>query len=321
MHRHKAMLAAVLAPLIALALVVAASPAQALGKFICGDTFAATGQYDPIKFHNQTPPTGHNHLFFGGKGAFNLSNPNAANYSDVVGSATTCDNPDDTAMYWVPALVYTSGAKAGQLVPFRQVFAYYRAWNHANTDSAKATTAYKADTRLIAGNAASTGPQDTKVVNWTCDERSTRPGPYSSIEDANCANAGGTVFLTMHVVFPTCSDGLEGTHANSDVGDTQDSSHFRYFVNGSPDKCPAGFTNKRPELKLSVKWDYQGNGQDVALVSDIMQRDMGNPVESGWTGHADFWNTWRQTGGLHNGLVGMVASCINIGTPAGWCNA
>ncbi len=101
--------------------------------------------------------------------------------------------------------------------------------------------------------------------------------------------------------------------------DTRDDAHFRSVDESK--QCPGRFTHKMVELRETIKWDYRGDGRDVALTSDLLQRAAGNPVESGQTLHADFWNTWVQTGGVHGGLEGMIQSCIRAANPAAWCNA
>jgi hypothetical protein len=311
--------------LVALAAVAAvaatslttAPQADALGKFLCDD--AGRAQVDPIVSHD-SPVSAHRHLFFGNSALLALPNPESATYEQLSGASTSCDNPDDTAAYWVPDLVYTDGALAGQSVDAKRILAYYRSFDHKTTGVAEPIPA---DLRVVAGTANQPAdvPLDTTRINWTCDERSSRTGPYPSIEAADCGAATGTVYLTAHIDFPTCWD---GQYSPRGPGDTRDNEHLAYAV-GRPATCPAGFDHKLAELRETVKW---GNGTaavwqagSVALVSDIVAREAGNPVASGQTLHADFWNTWVQTGGVHGGMVGMVASCINTPRPPSWCNS
>lgn len=294
---------------LSLALIVSPEPANALGKFIESDVVGVM-QVDPILYHNM-PMTGHRHLFLGSTALLEHPNPESATYDDLVGNGTLLDNPDDTAAYWVPDLVYVD---SGQSVEFRKYFAYYRGWNHQNTGS-KDTIAYPPDMRLITGDARGIDTGPINKNNWSCDERSSRPGPFRTIEEARCDLATGTVFLTLHLTFPSCWNGI--LEPKNVTGDTQDTKNLRFPKNGA---CPVGFPIKLPELRETIKWDYQGDGTDVALTSDLMQRHMGNDVESGQTLHGDFWNTWVQTGGVHNGLEGMVQSCIRANNPAAWCN-
>jgi hypothetical protein len=205
-------------------------------------------------------------------------------------------------------------------VDAKRILAYYRSFDHKTTGVAEPIPA---DLRVVAGSATQPAnvPLDKTRINWTCDERSSRTGPYASIDEANCGAATGTVYLTAHIDFPTCWDGQYSPRGS---GDTRDNVHLTYAV-GKPAKCPAGFDHKLAELRETVKW---GNGTaavwrtgSVALESDIDAREAGNPVASGQTMHADFWNTWVQTGGVHGGMVGMVTSCINNARPPSWCNS
>jgi len=287
-------------------------PALALGKFICAP--AGRAQIDPIAYHSQAQSP-HNHLFFGNKALTTSPDPE---YANLVGAGATCDNPDDTAGYWVPDLVWTSGPLAGQSVQAKRMFAYYRAFDHRNTGFAEPIPP---DLRVVVGNPAQPAgtQQDTKIVNWSCDERSTHTGPYPNLDAADCGAASGTVYATTHIDTPTCWDGQYGQRGD---GNTSDNAHLRHVVGGT---CPAGFDHRIAELRMTVKW---GDGTaafwrqgSVALASDVMQRDMGNPVAAGQTLHGDFWNTWVQTGGAHGGMEGMVRSCIVSPSKPGWCNA
>lgn len=276
--------------------------AESLMKAHCKPALG-TGNYDPIVNHNMTPVS-HNHTFFANTKLLTLPDPNKAGYTDLVGAGTTCQNSDDTAAYWIPTLLYKN---TGQPVPGHAMIAYYRSFDHKTKGVAEPIPA---DLRMVAGNAFATGPQDIKKVNWTCNQNSSRPGPYTSPVQANCSTAKGTVYLTAHIDFPTCWDGVLNNH-NVD-GNTADYSgshpvvqHLAY-VNGN--QCPAGFSHKLAELRVTVNWNYKGNGNDVYLSSD--------PVNGpyGLTMHADFWNTWLQTGGRFGGMVGMVKDCINTST-------
>jgi hypothetical protein len=303
----KAIIAVTVAFIIAAALAVGLSTGQAsaLGKIKCVPV-VGYAQVDPIVAHG-APKSAHLHTFLGNTEILKLSSPQDATYQDLVNKGTTCENPDDTAAYWIPTLVYTSGPQSGQPVPISSYDAYYRSYNHEKYGEA---SAYAPDTRLVAGDSKAMESQSLKVANWTCDQNSSRPGPYHNIIEAACNKATGKVRLTMHITFPSCWDGQLSDHTVN--GNTSDNSHYAYYLNsGKGDSCPDGFPIKTPELRETVWWDYQGSGSDVALVSDLMMADMGTPVVPGTTAHADFWNTWVQTGGTFGGLVGLVHDCIN----------
>ena len=70
------------------------------------------------------------HQFFGNNAFLSLPNPNAANYADLMGKGTNCEDPADTAGYWSPTLHYTT---TGAVVPVAAFTAYYRSWNTQKT--------------------------------------------------------------------------------------------------------------------------------------------------------------------------------------------
>src|SRR6478736_10326968 len=146
--------------LVAPSVLFSAQPAQAMAKIKCKQT-TGTGRFDPIVHHDETPPVGHNHQFFGNNAWLSLSNPNAANLSDLQGKGTNCENPKDTAGYWVPVLQYTATKKA--LTP--QAFtAYYRSWDFKEVGQGQP---FPADTRLVA-----------EKHDWSCGQyMSVKPGP------------------------------------------------------------------------------------------------------------------------------------------------
>jgi hypothetical protein len=271
-----------------------APSADALGKIKCAvpTGFAAV---DPIVFHDQPAPTGHLHTFFGNVTLLRMGNPNTADYSDMVGGATNCLNPSDTAAYWMPTLQYVSGPNAGKPVPIMSFRAYYRSFDHERSGAGQA---YPPDTRLVAGDGKASTLQSTKTIDWTCGHLS-GIGPSPTIPD--CTGQPGVPgrTLTAHVDFPSCWDGKLAPH--NVTGDTRDNAHFAYTVKGT---CPPGFPIKTVELRTTFVFDYQGNGRDIMLSSDRMVPG----AKPGQTLHADFWNTWVQ-----KGFEQMVAHCVTNG--------
>lgn len=271
--------------------VASTTPASAKAKIKCklsvGSAYA-----DPIVHHKEVGPVGHLHTFFGNQNLLSLPNPNAATYADMMGKGTACENPDDTAGYWQPALIYKA---TGKPVPVHAFSAYYRTYDHEDFGIGDALPP---DTQLVAGDAMSMTPQSTKIVNWSCGQFSS-VGPTAYIP--NCAAATGSVVrLTAHVTFPSCWDGRLADHRLS--GNTSDNAHFAYQRKGV---CPAGFPNKMTELRETISFDYPGNGSDIQLTSDMPGMRPGSSL------HGDYWNTWIQTGGTFGGFVGMVRDCIN----------
>ncbi|HEX2234932.1 MAG TPA: DUF1996 domain-containing protein, partial [Actinomycetota bacterium] len=271
--------------IIVLAGLLVPAPAGGHGKLHCKRISSEAffrGQVDPIAMRGE-PQSMHSHDFFGNQLLLRLPQPELATYDQLVGGPTDCQNKTDSALYWVPTLM----AGGRPLDPFSFI-AYYRDFDRDLTGTG--VEAYPPDMRLVAGDPQGTGPQPLSVVNWSCGFTSSRPGPYRSPVEAACHRASGKAFLTSHISFPTCWDGQLNDHAT--MGDTTDTEHVVYPVRKA---CPAGFPHKLPELRMTLKWDYQGDGRDVTLAS-------GSP----YTMHGDFWNTWVQTG-----LEQMVDQCIN----------
>lgn len=321
--------------LAALAVIVVPAPqALAVAKIVCAPP-VLRASIDPIVNHNQDVASEHQHVFFGNT-KFASGNPpgettrNGWERQQLIGQGTECLNPDDTALYWVPNLVYTSGANEGQSVPIRNVFAYYRTWRSMpSAPSTDPTEPHPKNVRLIAGDPHNTQPLTDRYpgvkIAWSCDDRSSRDGFYDDIVAANCDQATGTVFLTARIAFQTCWNGVMPQHNGTEVGDTRDNADWRYFT-GSRDNasCPTGFgARKASELRLGVKWDYQGGGGNVALTSDIALRNQGTSVVSGRTLHGDFWNTWLQDANdapndpqpgfqpaQHGGYEAVVRDCV-----------
>lgn len=241
----------------------------------------------------------HQHDFIGNETLLRLPDRERATYAELVNQPTSCNIATDSAAYWAPTL-YVDG---GRLKPFRME-AYYRAWNHRVTDTAKTTKPFPADTRMVAGNSMATSPaqMDTKNVFWSCGLRSSKPGTrnhFATPQAANCAAATGRVFLTVAYNFPSCWDGQLNRH---DVdGETSDfngnpmspiQQHFAYRKGSS---CPAGFPIHVPAVGINASFDYHGDGRNVTLSSG-----------PGYTAHADFFNAWPV-----DAMKKMVHTCID----------
>ena len=283
--------------LVVVSLFVGADVAHATAKIKCDvgtgkvDVATFVGQIDPVVNHNQTMSM-HQHDFFASKG-WQAQFGGYANYADVRSSATICREKGDTAGYWAPSLVYTSGPKAGQRVPVRQFTAYYRGFAGQSTNAG--SQAFPPDTRLVAQqNSKSFG-----LVGWTCGQKSAVTGSgLWAIPDCTASSGKAGDTLTAHINFPSCWDGVLPNHSASDVGDTRDNAHYTYPT--SKTACPAAFPVEVVQLRETIQYHYTGDGTDVALASDSM---MG--TTDGQSMHADFWNTWDQAT-----LEAMVAKCI-----------
>ena len=265
--------------LVAPSVLFSAQPAQALAKIKCKQT-TGTGQFDPIVHHDEKAPVGHQHQFFGNNAWLSLSNPNAANLSDLQGKTTNCVNPKDTAGYWVPVLRNTS-TKAPVAV---QAFtAYYRSWDFKDTGAGQP---FPPDTRLVA-----------QKHDWSCGQFMPQK-PVSAIPDCSAATGRPGSTLTAHIDFPSCWNGVKPSHSASQIGDTNDNRNFAYRVGSS---CPAGFPVKMVSLRETVSYTYTGHGTDLELSSDAE-----HGTTDGQSLHADFWNAWDTAG-----MASMVRDCVN----------
>src|SRR5262245_56418196 len=181
--------------------------------------------FDPIVYH-RLYGLGHQHQFFANATLPRLPNPPAAGYLDLVGQATNCDNPNDTAAYWTPTLL----DGAGRVVPTQAFIAYYRSWDMRDAGDGAAPPP---DTRLIS-------PMTTDVSqnNWTCGQFE-REQPTSYIPDCTGASGKPGHTLTAHVTFPSCWDGVRPSHSAYDVGDTRDNAHWAYRSRRTG--CPPDF--------------------------------------------------------------------------------
>ena len=280
MRRHP-IIAALAATALAVAAIVTAPAATALGKIKCDTNTqpaVAIGSYDPIVNHNQ-PAAAHEHQFFGNTAWHTLPNPNTANYADLAGKANNCRTvlglgySADSAGYWIPTLRYKTGPNAGQLVPAKQFTAYYRSFDHRSFGTA---APIPADTRLIGTR-----------YNWTCGMKSgARSAPVQAIPDCTGLSGKPGLTLTAHIDFPSCWDGVKPNHAASDVGNTADNAHYAYRVGKT---CPPQFPIGVVELRETIQFAYTGNGADVELASDHHAG-----TTDGQSLHGDFWQTWRQ---------------------------
>jgi hypothetical protein len=261
--------------------LVIAPPAMARAKIKCHLT-TGTATVDPIVYHNMAVGNGHLHQFFGNNAFLSMPNPNTANYANLMGKGTNCENPADTAGYWMPALQYTA---TGALVPVASFTAYYRSWDGRSSGEG---IPFPDDARLIASD-----------YDWSCGQKE-RVEPSLSIPDCSRADGRPGSRLTAHVTFPTCWDGVKPAHASTQVGNTKDNAHFAYRYR---DTCPVGFPYKVVELRLTIQYAYTGAGHDLALSSD---RHLG--TTDGQSMHADFWNTW-----VPAGFASMVTNCVNPG--------
>jgi hypothetical protein len=304
--------------------VMLAAPASGLGTVKCdlnksgvelnfpSHVGTARAEIDPIVNHNQSGAS-HLHDFFGaawmkgvaGEPHWVTQVGNAANYSSLTNTKTSCRIAGDTAGYWTPALKYISGPKAGQYVPVTQFTAYYRGFNGQTTHAG--SQAHPADVRLVAQDMVGKG-----LSGWTCGQKSTVTGGVNGIPDCSASNGGPGDQLTAHINSPSCWNGNAPNHSSSEVGDTRDNADWTYPAN-SASACPASHPIEVAQLRQTIQYAYYGAGADgtnVALESDP-------PGGDGTTMHGDFWNTWNQS--IFEGFIRKCVQGLSATTYTGSC--
>jgi hypothetical protein len=236
------------------------------GSFQVSCRSSHTNFDDPIVYPRQVGAA-HHHDFFG-----NRTTDAYSTTANLVGKATTCSRPGDTAAYWTPAL-YNNG----QRVEPDRLIAYYRT---SRIKDVKTIKPFPAGLRMVAGDhmATAANPQSTRLVNWKCgdglDGTATPP--------ARCGD-----LLRLRVEFPNCWDGRNLDSSNH-------KSHMAYSPS-SGRGCPSSHPVPVPSLHLNFKWKVSGALSGVALSSGGVH-----------SGHADFFNSWNQ-----DAQAQLVRQCLN----------
>jgi hypothetical protein len=175
----------------------------------------------------------------------------------LVGSPSSCEQPLDTASYWVPALL-----RDGRVVDSTGGIAYYRAG--VGMDH-KDLVPYPPGLMMIAGDPVAGGPQATEIVAWTCGA-----SPERSPEPPTCPVRAP---LRQVITFPDCWDGRRIDSPN----------HRDHVVYSSDGSCPDGHPVPIPQLTFFVSYPISGDPSGILLASGSVH-----------TLHADFWNVWDQ---------------------------
>jgi hypothetical protein len=233
--------------------IVPATSAHALLKVKCGPAVAVAA-VDPIVAHNEPDAMVHQHQIFGNTAW--AEKGNSANYADLLAGGTTCREVLDTAGYWTPTLVYTSGPKQGQVVPVQQFTAYYRGFT--NRGETGPGVPYPDDLRLVS---------EPGRYSWTCGEKSgPRSKPVPVIPDCTGLSGKPGLTLTAHIDFPSCWDGVQPSHSPGEVGDTRDNAHWRYVQRSSGAfTCPSSHPIKTIALRESIHGDFWNAWQPGSL--------------------------------------------------------
>lgn len=255
--RRRSALAVALCVLL-LTAVVGTTPAEAgqRGTFRVGCGFSHRSADDPIVLPGLAGQA-HSHDFFG-----STTTRASSTYASMLDSPTTCDRPADTAGYWTPTIY-----DGGRAVTSRRVTVYYR--NDAPVPSS--IRSVPADLRMVAGDPHAGAAQSPQVVSWSCRRPSGRKGTWSQAVPT-CPPEQALVFRAR---FADCWNGRA-------VDSADHMSHVAYRERRG--NCPAGYPVSIPQITVEVIVAGTQGGPAVTLSSG-----------SAATGHADFWNTWRQS--------------------------
>jgi hypothetical protein len=228
---------------------------------------------DPI-VRPGVPGGAHSHEFLG-----NTSTNALSTYRSMIGQPTTCDLAGDTAGYWAPTLLNSSG----QPIKPRRAVIYYR----DNPQSWVKTTAFPRDFRMIAG-----APQ-AGYSGWNCDG--------TALQQSARIDCTGfpTPYVRGSIIFPMCGQRNTSGAIRTDSPDHR--SHVAY--GRQRDGCPSSHPVQLPAVKVNIRFDVA----NCRAAGCYLASDMGAPCSvPGCSLHADFWNTWDQAA-----LERLVSSKLN----------
>lgn len=225
------------------------------GTFRVGCDFSHRSSDDPIVMPGMAGMA-HSHDFFG-----STTTRASSTYTSMVAGDTTCDRPGDTAGYWTPTIY-----DHGRAVESKRTTVYYR--NYAPDQSSIHTI--PANFRMIAGDSHATTAPQPQVVGWSCRHASGHKGAWAQAVPT-CPSGE---FLVFRARFPDCWNGTA-------IDSADHRSHVAYRLHTG--ECPKGFAVTIPQISVEVLVGGTQGGPGVTLSSGKVA-----------TGHADFWNTWRQ---------------------------
>lgn len=247
------------------------------------------------KFHAVDPIThmnSHVHDFFG-------TNPDLkSSYASMRRGKTNCSRSEDTAGYWVPAMVRREDGRA--IAP-EVVKLYYRS-NMADKRNVAPTPA---NLRIIAGDSMATSPQSTTVVNWDCVNKSSNKAYGSSPVPWSCI--GRRDQPRASIVFPECWDG-----AHIDSWNHKD--HMAYSSGGY---CPATHPVPIPQLTMSILFPSRATPAGRVSWENAFLATMPSqpPGAERYGMHGDFWNAWKQYGS--GSMTHLTVHCIRANRTCG----
>jgi hypothetical protein len=244
------------------------APGGQRGFFNSPCEFTHRAMDDPIVFPG-TPGASHSHDFFG-----NVSTDAFSTLQSMSAAEGRCRQAGDRAGYWVPTL-----RKGKRIVRPLRSNVYYRTARR-NPGSIEP---FPAGLRVIAGDVKATGPQDPRIVRWSCTNEAR---PKGSKRAPRCPQ--GTK-LRLSIVFPDCWNGR-------DLDSSDHKSHLTYStrIGGGMRGCPPSHPRAVPSLVLNVPYATRG-GHGLKLASGPL-----------YTAHGDFFNAWDP-----QELARLVHECLN----------
>jgi hypothetical protein len=226
-------------PLLTAALILGAimlpAPAGASSNvFITQCDTSHTKQVDPIVAPGTT--SAHVHEFFG-----NETTDANSTYQSMTAGGTTCTLSDDTAGYWVPALI----APDGSMARAQRTNAYYRVVGNINPAD---VAPFPPDLRMVSYN-----------YFWHCGDTG-----VGTKQPQDC----GSESLHLSISFPSCWDGK-----NTDSAD-----HMSHMAFQSGRGCPASHPIAVPRLVLIVRYltVHDGRGYYPALSNGMQTPEHGD---------------------------------------------
>ena len=265
----------VAALLLAASAVVASSPATAAGpgtmvikvaEFPADCPFTHRLPDDPIIYPN-LPGASHMHDFMG-----NRSTNAYSTVSSLQAATSNCNPAIDLSSYWVPTLYSNNVAVAPSMATF------YYLGEGVRSDVTARIQPFPLGLRIVAGNAAATGPSGSRS-RWSC----LHAGHIAP--SGNFVNCPSGTMLESYLDFPQCWNGR-------DLDSADHKSHMAYPVNSD---CPSTHPVPVPKLRQVIRWPVNGDPSRLRLAS-------GN----GYSMHGDFFNAWPPAA-----LAQRVRDCIN----------
>lgn len=226
-----------------------AGPQGAVPQFVVECMYSHTAANDPIVAPGE-PGQSHLHVFFG-----NTTTDADSTIESLLEGETTCDQPQDLAAYWAPALL-----RGPQVLEPVKSTAYYRPGLEVDPTTVQP---FPEGLMMVGGNAGATGEQPLSIVAWSCGAGAERSAtPIECHEGRN---------MRLIITFPDCWD---GKHLDSE-------NHHTHIAYSSGGVCPESHPVPILQLQFSVEYPVTGSVEGLMLSSGGVN-----------TGHADFMNAW-----------------------------